>query len=77
MTQWFPAVDDTLGGIADNVEGGGNWILGGLGDVATAPFEATGDATGGLAGGALGGLGRWLLIAGGMVLAAVVAVRVI
>jgi len=73
VTQWFPAFDDAVGGIAD---------------VATAPFDMAGDfvegaastagnAAGGLFGGLFGGLGNWLFQLAALGVVAFVAIRVI
>lgn len=80
MSQWFPVVDDALGGAADVVEDTGSWVFGGIGSTVGGAVEGTGDVvgdtTGQLLGGAFRGLGRWLLIALGLTLGAVVVMRV-
>jgi len=76
-------VNGAVGGTADVIGDAGAWVGGGIGDTVTgtadvigesfgALGEGVGSATGGIVGGAFGGLGRWMLLAGGMILAAVV-----
>lgn len=62
MGQWFPTVDDALGGAADTVDSGSDFILGEAGDALSGPFQAI--------------TGFWLKMAA-LILGAVVVVKVI
>lgn len=66
MSEWFPPLDDALGGIADAAE---NTVEGAA--------STAGDAAGGLLGGIYGGLGNWLLKMAFLSLAAFAVVKVV
>jgi hypothetical protein len=81
------AADDAVGGTADVIGDAGAWVGGGIADTVTGTAdvigdtagelgEGVGDAAGGVAGGVFGGLGRWMLMAAGLILAAVVLIKV-
>lgn len=84
MSQWFAPFDSAVGGVQDAVTGTGEFIgdtvtgtADVIGDTAGELGEGAGRTAGGLLGGAFGGLGRWLLMAGVITGAVIVATQVI
>lgn len=92
MGQWFPAFDSAVGGVADNVEDTGDWVLGGIGSTAGDAVTGTADvvgetvselgggvgsAAGSVAGGVFGGAGNWMLKLAALLVGAVVVIKVI
>jgi len=81
MSQWFPTLDEAIGGTADAIGSGTGWVLSGVGETIGGAVEGTGDVvgdtTGSLLAGAFGGLGRWLLMASIVIGAVIVIPKVV
>jgi len=73
MGQWFPVVDDAVGGVADTFENSADWVFGGIGDT----ISGTGDVIGDTGGGLLQGPSDFLLKIVVLVLIAIVAIKVL
>lgn len=61
MSQWYPAIDGAIGGTADAISNGGDFLLGGIGSTINGIIGGAGDAAGGLLGGIFGPLGGWMV----------------
>lgn len=75
--QWFPTLDDAVGGTADVIEDSGDWVLGGIGSTISNTVEGATGTAADSAGNLFSPIVNTYLKIGGMVLLAVVAIKVI